>query len=131
CIPGFDPLAGGGLETYSYPRALLPDGRALEPTRSMAGYLNSPPLLLTTLDGAEWLSDPARYAGQPGQAFISVIRVKVAGVEQPGDASVATLARVAVDIREATGLAVDVVKGASPTGVSVTLPPGAFGRPAL
>ena len=51
---------------------------SLEPTRSMAGYLNSPPLLLTTLDGAEWLSDPARYAGQPGQAFISVIRVKVA-----------------------------------------------------
>jgi putative ABC transport system permease protein len=84
CLPGFDPLAGGGLETYSAPSVRLGDGRELRPSRSLGGYVNSPPLLLTTMEGAAWLSDPARFQGRPGAAFISVVRVRVAGIGTPG-----------------------------------------------
>src|SRR6266571_2888807 len=80
CLPGFDPLAGGILETYAAPTVRLADGRELRPNRSLAGYINPPPLLLTTLAGAAWLSDPKRFDGRPGAAFISVVRVKLAGV---------------------------------------------------
>jgi putative ABC transport system permease protein len=131
CLPGFDPLAGGRLETYSAPVARLPDGQTLLPNRSLGGYLNSPPLVLTTLDGAAWLADPTRFSDRPGDAYLSVIRVKLAGVGPPGPAARAKLARVAADIHDATGLRVDVVKGASPQEVSVGLPAGQFGRPAL
>lgn len=129
CIPGWDPLAGGQLDAYSYPVVTLEDGRLLTPTRNMGGYVNSPPLVLTTLASAAWLDDPDRYHGQPGARFISVIRVRVAGAEEPTDASEAKLAAVAAAIREQTGLAVDVVKGSSLTQVAVDLPAGLFGRP--
>ena len=79
CIPGFNALAGGTLDAYSLPRVQLPGGRPLGPTRSMAGYVNSPPLLLTTLDGAAWLADRSRYRGESGDAFISSTRVRVRG----------------------------------------------------
>jgi putative ABC transport system permease protein len=132
CLPGFDRLAGGaGVEAYAAPVVRLADGRELGPSRSMADYVTSPPLVLTTLDGARWLADPARYEGQPGAAFISIIRVKVRGVAQPGAAAKARLLSVASDIHEATGLQVDIVKGASPESISVSLPAGRFGRPAL
>ncbi len=75
CLPGFDPLAGYRMETYAPPLVRLPDGSELKPTRNMAGYVNSPPLVLTTLEGAEFLADPKRFAGRPGQALISAIRV--------------------------------------------------------
>jgi FtsX-like permease family protein len=131
CLPGFDPLAGSGLETYAIPTVRLPDGRELRPNRSLAGYINSPPLLLTTLDGAAWFSDPKRFDGAPGAAFISVVRVKLAGLGEPGPLAEARIGRIAANIRDATGLQVDVVKGASPREVQVDLPAGRFGRPAL
>ena len=131
CVPGFNPLAGGRLETYGLPQVRLPGGQTLGPTRSLASYVNTPPLVLTTLAGAAWLSDPARFTNAPGAAFISAIRVKVEGVETPGSASEARLAAVAAEIEDATGLQVDVVKGASPRTVLVDLPAGQFGRPAL
>jgi putative ABC transport system permease protein len=131
CLPTFNPLAGGGLETYSVPKVALPDGRELGPSRSMAGYVNSPPLLLTTLDGAGWLANPKRYVGQPGKAFISVIRVRVSDTATPGSASQARLELVASRIQDATGLQVDVVKGSSTRSVQVDLPAGRFGRPDL
>jgi putative ABC transport system permease protein len=131
CLPGFDPLAGGGLETYSLPKVMLSDGRELGPTRSMAGYVNSPPLLLTTMSGARWLANPKRYRGESGNAFISVIRVRVSGTRIPGAASQARLGLAAARIHDATGLQVDVVKGSSTRTVRVELPPGEFGRPAL
>lgn len=130
CIPGWDPLAGGKLDAYSYPTVRLEDGRLLTPTRSMGGYINSPPLLLTTMDSAAWLSDPERFHGQPGRRFISVVRIRVSGVEEPGDAAEAQLQRVALEIHERTGLQVDVVKGSSLAKVAVELPAGRFGRPA-
>jgi putative ABC transport system permease protein len=132
CLPGFNPLAGGGgLETYTIPQARLADGRTLGPTRSLADYITSPPLVLTTLDGAAWLSDPKHFHGQPGQAFISAIRVKVAGVSSPGPVAEARLRRVATAIHDATELQVDIVKGASPRAISIELPAGKFGRPAM
>lgn len=129
CVPGFDRLAGGTLETYSLPAVLLPDGRQLGPTRSPASYVTSPPLVLVTLDTAAWFADPARYAGRPGAAFISAVRVRVAGTDSPSPAAEDRLARVAADIHDATGLRVDIVAGSSPRQVSVDLPAGAFGRP--
>ena len=42
CLPGFDPLAGGRLETYSAPVAHLPDGRTLLP-EPFAGPATSTP----------------------------------------------------------------------------------------
>lgn len=131
CVPGFNPLAGGALETYAPPMVRLADGRLLGPTRSVADYVSSPPLLLTNLDGAAWLSDPTRFPGQPGEAFISAIRIRVRGVETPGSVSQARLSRVAADIHDQTGLLVDIVKGSSPQTIQVDLPQGNFGRPAL
>jgi putative ABC transport system permease protein len=131
CLPGFDPLAGGGLEAYATPGVRLPDGRELRPNRSPAGYVNSPPLVLTTLEGAAWFADPAHFQGRPGGAFISVVRVRVDGVDQPGRLAEARLARIAADIHDATGLRVDIVKGASPRPLQVDLPAGRLGRPAL
>jgi hypothetical protein len=131
CLPGFDPLAGGRLEAYGLPQVRLPDGGTLGPTRSLASYVNSPPLVLTTLSGAAWLSDPDRFVGAPGAAFISAIRVRVSGVDTPGPAAEARLAAVAGAIHDATGLQIDIVKGSSPRTVLVDLPAGTFGRPAL
>src|SRR6266487_2190880 len=99
CLPGFDPLAGGGLETYAAPTVRLADGRDLRPSRSLAGYINPPPLLLTTLEGAAWLSDPHRFDGRPGAAFISVIQVKLTGLGEPGPLAEARIGRVGADIR--------------------------------
>lgn len=132
CLPSFDELAGGGgIDAYSLPRVRTADGGFLGPTRSMAGYVNSPPLILTTLHGAEWFADPSRFAGAPSEAFISAIRVRVAGAEAAGPSAYARLARTAADIHERTGLAVDVVVGSSPKTIQVDLPAGSFGRPSL
>jgi putative ABC transport system permease protein len=132
CLRGFDPLAGGGgLESYSVPQVQLANGHTLGPTRSFADYVNSPPLVLTTLASAAWFAEARRFEGQPGQAYISVIRVKVSGVESPSALAEGRLARIAADIHDATGLQVDVVKGASPKAITVALPSGQFGRPPL
>jgi putative ABC transport system permease protein len=131
CLPGFDPLAGATLEAYAAPDVRMSDGRQITPSRAMSDYVASPPLLLTTLSGARWLANPDRYRGQPGSAFISVIRVRVDGTDTPGEASQARLAAAAAAIRDRTGLQVDTVKGASTRSISVDLPAGTFGRPAL
>ena len=131
CIAGFNPLAGGALETYAPASVTLPDGRHLGPNASVTGYVNMPPTILTTLSGIQVLDDPEHYDGAPGANFISVIRVRVAGTEQPGLIAQERLTRVAAAIHDATGLQVDIVKGASPRQVQVALPAGNFGRPAL
>lgn len=131
CIPGFDPLGGGRLESYALPEVRLPDGRVLGATRSPAAYVSSPPLVLVTLNAATWFADPQRYLGAPEDAFISAIRVRVAGADVPDAAAQARLARAAADIRDATGLEVDIVAGSSPREVLIDLPAGEFGRPAV
>ena len=131
CVASFDPLTGFALQTYAPAVVKTADGTTLGPSRNEAGYVNPPPLLLTTLAGARYFADPSRYAGRPGDAYISVVRVKVAGVDTPSPAAEAKLARVAADIHAATGLAVDVVVGSSARPMQVDLPAGQFGRPAL
>jgi putative ABC transport system permease protein len=132
CLPSFDQLAGGGgIDAYSLPGVRLPNGELLGPTRAMSGYVNSPPLILTTLEGAKWLSDPRRFSGASGDAFISAIRVKVTGADVAGPVAYARLARAAAEIHDLTGLAVDIVVGSSPRPIQVDLPAGTFGRPDL
>jgi putative ABC transport system permease protein len=131
CLRGFNPLSGGRLETYAPPTVQLPGNRTLGPTTNPGGYVNSPPLLLTDLAGAAFMARPDRWQGSAGDRFISAIRVRVAGTDQPGAVAQARLARVAADIAQATGLLVDIVKGSSPKTIKVDLAPGKFGRPAL
>ncbi len=131
CLSGFDALTGASLEAYSAPDVRTPAGRLITPSRALSDYVAGPPLLLTTLAGARWLADPAHYMGQPGTAFISVIRIKIADTREPGASSQARLRAAASAIHERTGLEVDIVKGASTRTISVDLPAGSFGRPAL
>lgn len=131
CLAGFNPLAGGRLEAYAPASVQLANGGLLKPTASVGGYVNLPPSILTTLAGVQAFTDPVRYSGASGAAFISVIRVRVNGTGEVGSVAEARLTRVAAQIREATGLDVDIVKGASPRTVQVQLPAGSFGRPAL
>ena len=132
CLPALDELAGGGgLDIYSVPRVGLPDGRRLWPNRAPGSYVGSPPVLLTTLDAADWLADPARFDGLDPATMISAVRVRVGGLDAPLPEAQAKLIGVARRIHDATGLAVDVVKGMSPRTVTVHLPAGRFGRPAL
>jgi putative ABC transport system permease protein len=126
----FDPVcanaatAGGlgpPLNVYSTPIATLANGVRLPPNRSIAGYLNTPPLVLMTLPTAQWLGDPERYDGQKGSQMISVIRVKVSGTRLAGEASQQRLQHVAAEIHARTGLDVDVVKGSSARAEQITL----------
>jgi putative ABC transport system permease protein len=131
CLPDFSDLGAGQLTTYAPPEVSLPNGKKLLPTRSAAGYVNTPPLLLTTLEAAQFFSDPVQYPGGLGNKFITAVRIRVTGVDIPGPVSRARLTRVAAAIRDATGLAVDVIRGSSPRNIQVDLPAGKFGRPAL
>lgn len=131
CAAGFDPLTGFALQTYAPAVVTTADGTLIGPSRNEAGYVNPAPLLLTTLAGARYFSDPLLYEGRPGDAYISVVRVKVAGVDRPSAAAEARLARVAADIHAATGLAVDIVVGSSARPMQVDLAAGQFGRSAL
>jgi putative ABC transport system permease protein len=132
CLPGFASLAGGfGLDGYAAPSVRTEDGRALLPTRSLGGYVNSPPLVLTNLASAKWFSSPSVFTNMPGADFISAIRVKT---DVGGEATTSAqdrLASIAESIRLTTGLAVDLVKGASARPISIDLPAGNGGRPAL
>ena len=131
CVAAFDPLAGGSLEEYAPPAVTLADGRRLGPNASPAGYVNSPPTFLTTLAGLKGLMDHQRPEALRDPAYISAIRVRAAGVGEQGPVAEGRLTRLAAAIKEATGLQVDVLKGASPRSIRVDLPAGRFGRPDL
>ncbi|MGH7761017.1 MAG: FtsX-like permease family protein [Candidatus Dormibacteraceae bacterium] len=131
CLPSFSNRGAGELAPFVPPIVTTTDGKAIGPNRSIAGFLDSPPLMLTSLAGAQYFSDPTRFAGAPGSKFISAIRVKVSGTDQLGKPAEERLSRVAAAIRDATGLQVDIVKGSSPLAVQIALPAGNFGRPAL
>jgi hypothetical protein len=139
-LPGFSPLSEVPLETYYPPSAEPADartsrllgGKPLLPSMNLGGYLSQPPLMLTTLEAAEGtFSDPRFYGGADKEKPISVIRVRVAGVKGADKESLERIRRVAQEIRQQTGLAVDVTAGSSPTPVTVELPKGKYGRPEL
>jgi ABC-type antimicrobial peptide transport system permease subunit len=128
-IPGFSLLAGGDLSAYAPPEATLPDGKPLLPNRNPAGFITSPPLMLTTLAGAQYFAD--NFNGGQGSAFISAIRITVAGTGKPSNAAQARLEAVAAAITQTTGLNVSLVKGSSALPVRISIPKGKFGEPAM
>lgn len=136
-LRGFSALSQVPLQTYNPPvasgadlrsRALL-HGQSLLPNANMAGYLEQPPLLLTTL--ASLPSFAQNFPLANFDAPISVIRVRVTGLHGDVREQLAEIGHVAVSIKRATGLAVDVTAGSSPTTETIALPAGSYGRPAL
>ncbi|MBA2312940.1 MAG: ABC transporter permease, partial [Actinobacteria bacterium] len=138
-LPGFNPLSRVPLETYYPPIAEPADeasrealgGEPLLPTRNLGGYIGQPPLMLTTLKALRSFADPNIFEGADPDRPISVIRVRVAGVEGPDPQSRARIRAVAERIHEQTGLSVDVTAGSSPTPMLIELPAGEFGQPPL
>ena len=150
-LPGFSPLSRVPLETY-YPPELEPadaaaraalGGHAYLPNQNMGGYVQQPPLILTTLNALRsYFLDPRWWGGgrlAPGggvpkkflRAPLSVIRVRVAGVKGPDPVSRERVRVVAEKIHDATGLDVDVTVGSSPHPMLISLPKGRFGQPPL
>ena len=119
------------LETYFPPVAILrydeqgypvESPRELRPTLNPTGYIQSPPMMLTTLEAARALR---------GDAAISAIRVRVdlesCHTEQPETcpltpASQRKIETVASEIARHTSLTVDIMVGSSPTRVLVHVP---------
>lgn len=79
--------------------------QTLQPMNYLHNFLAPPPNMLTTIEAAEMIS---------GEAPISAIRIKVAGVENMSDESQKLLERIARDIEEETGLMTDITLGSSP-----------------
>ena len=138
-IRGFSSLSKVPMESYVPPqlepadprsRAALGD-RPLLPTLNVGGYIQQPPLAFTTLDAARSFWDPSAFSGTAGTAPISVIRIRVAGVTGPDPLSLARIKEVALSIQQTTGLGADITAGSSPTPMTVDVPPGEFGQPAL
>lgn len=94
-------------------RGLPVDPLALRPTANPLGYQLEPPQALTTLAAAEELV---------GGAPISAIRVRLAGVDEPGEAAWSRIENAARVIRERTGLESLVTLGAAPARVLVHTP---------
>jgi hypothetical protein len=102
-------------ELYSAPLALLredaqrnvPDREVtIIPTNNPLGYLSQPPVVLTTLPAAKFLAQRDDY--------ISAVRIRVAGVETAGEDAQRKIEQVTREIKERTGLQVDITLGSSP-----------------
>jgi putative ABC transport system permease protein len=142
--------AGSPLASYRAPlltgadaasRAAL-GNQPLEPDGNMAGYAQQPPLLYTTLAGAAVLENTARYYSGTGTraaaqlkstaaAPIGSIRVRVSGLRGTVPEQLDKIGAIGEEIEKATGLQVIITAGASPYPVTIGLPAGTFGRPAL
>jgi ABC-type lipoprotein release transport system permease subunit len=137
-LPGVSPLSQVPLETYRSPAASGADartrgllaGRSLLPSGSLPGYLQQPPLMITTLVGMAPLLD-TRFPDAHYTDPISTIRVRVAGVSGPDPVSRERVRAVAQQITQRTGLDVDITIGSSPTPMTIDLPAGRYGRPEL
>ncbi len=89
------------------------------PTTNTAGFVVQPPLALTTIAAARELV---------GEHCITAIRVRVAGVVNPGQESWKHIQQVAQEIRQQTGLQVVVTLGSSPQPTLVYVPGVGFGE---
>lgn len=136
-LPGFSALSAVPLETYAPPMVAAGNpaanqalgGRDLLPSSNLGGYVQQPPLMLTTLTALSKLAK--YYPGAVSPDPISVVRIRVAGVHGIDALSRARVRAVAAAITERTGLAVDVTLGSSPSPQAVQLAAGRYGRPAL
>ncbi|HKD93123.1 MAG TPA: ABC transporter permease [Gaiellaceae bacterium] len=135
-LAGFSTLSRLPMETY-YPPELEPadartkailHGRPLLPSLNIGDYVAQPPLLLTSLDAIRPFIDKHTFLHRT-PAPISVVRIRVQGSGNLADAGRIRL--VAAEIHRRTGLDVDITAGSSPRAVTVDLPRGRFGRPAL
>jgi hypothetical protein len=100
----------------------------------MAGYAQQPPLLYTTLAGVRALEKlPAANAHNSTQldAPIGSIRIRVSGLHGTVPQQLDQIAAVGQKIEQLTGLEVIPAAGASPLPVTIGLPAGQYGRPAL
>lgn len=87
-LPHLSPLSQVPLETYNPPVAQAADAASKQilgdapyrPTLNLGGYLLQPPQLLTTISGIQGFTSAKYYKDGSDNAFISVIRVRVAGV---------------------------------------------------
>ncbi|WP_433210231.1 FtsX-like permease family protein [Dactylosporangium sp. CS-047395] len=137
-VQAFDPLTKVPMETYQAPTATGGDqrtrdllgGGALLPNGNPAGYLASPPTLLTSLDLLDQLYDTLGLS-TPRKAPVSAVRVRVAGVHGFDAAARERVRVVAERIAATTGLDVDITYGSSPQPQAVDISAGQFGRPAL
>ncbi|WP_051450837.1 FtsX-like permease family protein [Actinospica robiniae] len=121
----FQPTTDTGGNTSS--TGLL-DGRTLGADSNPGGYVATPPQLLTTMAAVPYILD----SSDPQQAApISEVQIRVSGITGVDASSANRLAAVAKEIEDSTGLSVDIVAGSSPTTVTVDLPAGRYGRPAL
>jgi putative ABC transport system permease protein len=150
-LPGTTSLARVPLGTFAFAppvgadeasRSVLGD-QPWYPGTAISGYLQPPPLMLTTLDALA----PFETLGwsQPGQANttydgfppvlrakpISAIRVRVEGADGVDALSRERVRSVAEDITESTGLAVDITLGSSPGAQQVEVAAGTHGRPTV
>jgi putative ABC transport system permease protein len=141
-LRGFSALSRVPLETY-YPPSLEPadartntllHGKPLLPSQNLGDYEQQPPLLLTNFRGLVPLLSSERFSNlSPRQqrAPISVIRIRVKGVTGPDRLSETRIRTVAQLVHERTGLDIDITAGSSPTPLTIRLPQGTYGRPAL
>lgn len=123
----FSPATAAGANPAS--RAAL-GGKPLEPNSNLAGYLQQPPTLLTTINALSAFG-ASNFDGADESAPISAIRVKVSGLTGTDRQKLDRVAQVAYEIHKATGLTTDVMAGSSTQNVDVALPAGKYGRPAL
>jgi hypothetical protein len=85
----------------------------IRPSFNPFGYIQQPPLLLTTLEAAQLIR---------GNEAISAIRIKVTGVDEYSPTAQEKLERIAAEIVRKTGLSVTITAGASPDRMLVFLP---------
>jgi cell division protein FtsX len=138
-IRDYSELSEVPLTTYHAPDATPADatstrmlaGRSLLPNGNLAGYLQQPPTVLTTLRGMKAFYDHRGFPDSDGSAPISVIRIRASGVSGPDAESRERVRVLAERIIRETGLDVDITIGSSPTDKVVTLPAGRYGRPEL
>lgn len=137
-LAGFTSNSDPSLDAYRSPALQGADRRSrrllrnqpLLPNGNLAGYPTQPPLMLTTLRSLPALEGES-YAPNSGRAPISAIRVRVAGVHGIDPISRERVRLAAQRIATRTGLDVDLTVGSSPAPLTVALPAGRFGRPAL
>jgi putative ABC transport system permease protein len=139
-IRSFDPLSRLPLGPYQ-PVTAAPanalsknalHGGTLAPSLNLGGYVNQPVQLITTLTALPALQDSSVFSGNLHATDpISVIRVRVAGITGPNALSRERINAVAQQIVTSTGLDADIVAGSSPDPVTVNLPLGRYGQPAL
>lgn len=107
--------------TYAAPPTILKydaQGRPVTPTQLLpttnpSGFMLQPPLAFTTLQAARQMK---------GNQLISVIRVRVSGVEGANNESWKRIEQVAAQIQQQTGLRALVTLGSSPQPTLVYVP---------